>query len=226
MCLSLTEAFLDHCVTLGSATQPYRPQTCPNIIFKFVLTTFCCCCSVAQSCPTLSNPMDFMQHTRPSCPSLSPRVCSDLCPLSQWWFLTLSSSAVPFFFCLQSFLALGPFPMCWLFTSASQKYWSFSISPSSEYSGLISFRIDWFDLLVVQGTLRSLPQHHSLKASILWYSVFFRVQLLHLYMIIGKTIALTIWTFTGKVMSLLFNMLSRFVTAFLPSPSFQGPSIF
>ena len=116
--------------------------------------------------------------------------------------------------------------MCWLFTSASQKYWSFSISPSSEYSGLISFRIDWFDLLVVQGTLKSLPQHHSLKASILWYSVFFRVQLLHLYMINGKTIALTIWTFTGKVMSLLFNMLSRFVTAFLPSPSFQGPSVF
>ena len=92
----------------------------------------------------------------------------------------------------------------------------FRISPPSEYSGLISFRMDWLALLAVQGTLKSLPQHHSLKASILWYSVFFRVQLLHLYMINGKTIALTIWTFTGKVMSLLFNMLSRFVTAFLP----------
>ena len=203
------EAFLDHCVRLGSATHPYRPHTCPNIIFRFVLTAFCCCCSVAQSCPTLSDPW-------PSCPSPSPRVCSNLCPLSQWWFLTISSSATPFIFCLQSFLASGPFPMCWLFTSASQKYWSFSISPSSEFSGLISFRIDWFDLTVVQGTLKSLPQHHSLKASILWHSAFFRVQLLHLYTIIGKTIALTIWTFTGKVMSLLFNMLSRFVTAFLP----------
>ena len=80
--------------------------------------------------------------------------------------------AAPFFFCLQSFLASGPFPMCWLFTSGGQKYWSFSISPSSEYSGLISFSIDRFDLLVVQETLKSLPQHHSLKAAVLCYSVF------------------------------------------------------
>ena len=98
------------------------------------------------------------------------------------------------------------------------KYWSFSfsISPSSEYSGLISFRIDWFDLLAVQGTLRSLLQHHSSKASILWHLAFFMVQLLHPFMTTGKTIALTIWTFVGKVMSLLFNILSRFVIAFLP----------
>ena len=98
------------------------------------------------------------------------------------------------------------------------KYWSFSFStcPSSEYSGLISFKIDWFDFLAVPGILRSLLQHHSSKASILWCSAFFMVQLSHPYMTTGKTIALTIQTFVGKVMSLLFNMLSRFVRAFLP----------
>ena len=99
------------------------------------------------------------------------------------------------------------------------KYWSFSfsISPPSEYSGLISFRMDWFDRLAVQGTLKSLLQHHSSKASILQYSAFFIVQLSHQYMTTGKTIALTRWTFVGEVMSLLFNILSRFVIAFLPS---------
>ena len=98
------------------------------------------------------------------------------------------------------------------------KYWTFSFntSPSNEYSGLISFRIDWCDLLAVEGTLESLLQHHSWKASILWHSAFFMVQLSHPQMITGKTIALTIWMFTGKVMSLLFNMLSRLVIAFLP----------
>ena len=98
------------------------------------------------------------------------------------------------------------------------KYWSFSfnISPSNEYSGLISFKIDWFDLLAVQGTLKSLLQHHSSKASILQCSAFFVVQLSHPYMTTGKTIALTRQTFVGKVMSLLFNMLSRLVIAFLP----------
>ena len=93
---------------------------------------------------------------------------------------------------------------------------SFSISPSSEYSGLISFRMDWFDLFVVQGTLKSLLQHHSSKASILWCTAFFMAQLSHQYMTTEKTIALTIWTFVGKVMSLLFNMLYRFIIAFLP----------
>ena len=98
------------------------------------------------------------------------------------------------------------------------KYWSFSfsISPSNEYSGLISFRMDWFDFLAVQGTLKSLLQHHSSKASILQCSAFFIVQLSHPYMTTGKTIALTRLTFVGKVMSLLFNMLSRLVIAFLP----------
>ena len=98
------------------------------------------------------------------------------------------------------------------------KYWSFSfnISPSNEYSGLISFRMDWLDLLAVQGTLKSLFQHHSSKASVLWHSAFVMVQPSHPYMTTGKTIALTRWTFVFKVMSLLLNMLSRFVIAFLP----------
>ena len=93
---------------------------------------------------------------------------------------------------------------------------SFSISPSSEYSGLISFRIEWFNFLAVQGTLKSLLQHHSSKASVLWCSTFFMVQLSHPYMTTEKTIALTRWTYVGKVMSLLYSMLSRLVIAFLP----------
>ena len=98
------------------------------------------------------------------------------------------------------------------------KYWSFSfsISPSNEHPGLISFRMDWLDFLAVQGTLKSLLQHHSSKASILRRSAFFRVQLSHPYMTTGKTIALTTWTFVGKVMSLLLNILSRLVITFLP----------
>ena len=98
------------------------------------------------------------------------------------------------------------------------KYWSFSfnISPTNEHSRLISFRMDWLDLLAVQGTLKSLLQHHSSKGSIFWCSAFFIVQLSHPYMTTGKTIAMTRWTFVGKVMSLLFHMLSRLVITFLP----------
>ena len=107
------------------------------------------------------------------------------------------------------------------------KYWSFSfsISPSSEYSGLISFRMDWLDLLAVQGTLKSLLQHHSSNASILLCSVFFMVQLSHPYMTAGKIIALTRRTFVGKVISLLFNMLSRFVITFLPESNSKRLSV-
>ena len=131
-------------------------------------------------------------------------------------FLTISSSAAPSFFCLQSFSASGSFPMSRLFTSSDQSTsFSFSISPSNEYSGLTSFRIDWFDLLAVQETLKSLLQHHNLKASILQHSAFFMVQLSHSYMTTWKIIALTMWTFGSKVMSLFFNTLSRFDTAFL-----------
>ena len=114
-------------------------------------------------------------------------------------------------------------PSIWVFSNESTlrirwpKYWSFSfsINPSNEHPGLISFRMDWLDLLAVQGTLKSLPQHHSSKASILQCSAFFIVQLSHPYMTTGKTISLTRWTFVGKVMSLLFNMLSRLVITFL-----------
>ena len=108
--------------------------------------------------------------------------------------------------------------MSQLFTSGGQSIgvFSFNISPSNKYSGLISFRTDWLHLLAVQGTLKSLFQHHSSKASIPWHSAFFIVQLSHPYMTTGKTIALTRWTFVGKVMSLLLNMLSRLVITFLP----------
>ena len=115
------------------------------------------------------------------------------------------------------------FPIIRVFSNESalcirwSKYWSFTFSPSTEYSGLISFRIDWFDLLeTLQGTLKSLFQHHSLKASVLQHSVFFMVQLSHSYMTTGKTIAFTIWTYVDKVMSLILNMLFRFIIAFLP----------
>ena len=119
-------------------------------------------------------------------------------------------------------LLLSIFPRIRIFSNESTlrmrwpKYWSFSISPSNEYSGLISFRIDWLDLLAVQGTLKSLLQHHSSKALILLHSVFFTVQLSHPYMTTGKTIALTRWTFVNKVMSLHFNTLSTLVTVSLP----------
>ena len=126
--------------------------------------------------------------------------------------------------CCPLFLLPSIFPSIRVFPNESvlrirwPKYWSFSfsITPSNEYSGLISFRIEWFDLLAVQGTLKSLLQHHSSKASILWRSAFFIVQLSYPYMTTGKTIALTRWTFVGIVMSLLFNMLYRLVIAFFP----------
>ena len=126
---------------------------------------------------------------------------------------TISFSDISFSSCLQSFPASESFLMSQFFT-----HWSFSfcISPPNEYSGLISFRLDWLDLLAVQGTLKSLLQHHSSKASILWYSAFFMVQLSHPHMTIRNTKALTRWKFVSKVMSLLLNMLSRLVIAFFP----------
>ena len=156
------------------------------------------------------------QHARPPCPSPTPGVHPNLCPLSRCCHPTISSSVVPFSSCLRSFPASGSSQMNQLFTSGGQYgSFSFSISPTNEYSGLISFRMDWFDLLAVQGTLKSL-QHHSSKASILRCSAFFIVQLSHPYMTTGKTIVLTRRTFVGKVMSLLFSMLSRLVITFLP----------
>ena len=141
-----------------------------------------------------------LQHARIPCPSLSPRVFSNSCPLSRWCHPTISSSVIPFFSHLQSFPASGSFPMSQLFTSGGQSIGaSFSISPSNEYSGLICFRIYWFDLLAVQGTLKSLPQHHSSKASILQCSAFLMVQLSHPCMTTGKTIALTRRTFVDNM---------------------------
>ena len=135
-----------------------------------------------------------LQHIRLPCPSLTLGACANSCYLSCWCHPTNKS------------VLLIRWP----------KYCSFSISPSNEYSGLISLRMDWLDLLAVQGTLKSLIQHHHSKALILQCSVFFMVQHLHPYMITGKTIALTRRSFISKVMSLLFNMLSRLVITFLP----------
>ena len=157
-----------------------------------------------------------LQHARPHSPSPTPGVYPNPCPSSQWCHPTISSSVIPFSSCPQSFPASGSkesaLHIRW------PKYWSFSfsISPSNEHPGLISFRMDWLDLLAAQGTLKSLLQHHSSKASILLCSAFFIVQLSHPYMTTGKTVALTRWTFVDKVMSLLFNMLSRLVITFLP----------
>ena len=150
-------------------------------------------------------------------PTLFPRVCSNSCPLSPWCHPTISSSVTLCSSRPQPFQAPGSFPMSWFFPSGGQcMSFSLTISHFNEYSGLISYRTDRFDLHAVQGTLKSLLQHHSSKATILWCTIFFLVQLSHPYMTTGKPITLTIWTFVGKVTSLLFNMLSTFVTAFIP----------
>ena len=157
------------------------------------------------------------QHARYPCPSPSPRVHSDSCLSSPWCHPAISCSAVPFSSCPESLPASdssneSTLHMRW------PKYWSFSFSiiPSKEIPGLISFRMDWLDLLAVQGALKSLLQHHSSKASILQCWAFFTVQLSHPYMTIGKTKALTRRTSVGKVTSLLLNILSRLVITFLP----------
>ena len=133
-----------------------------------------------------------LQHARVPCVSPTPRAGLNSCPSSRWCYKNISS-VVPFSSCLQSFLALRSFPISEFFASGGQStgaLFSFSISPSKEYSGLISFRIDWFDLLAVQGTLKSLLQHHSSKAPIFWCSACFMAQLSHPYMTRGKTTAL------------------------------------
>ena len=175
--------------------------------------------SVQFTCSVVSNSLQpyGLQHAQPPCPSPTPGVypnstIKSVVPsnyLNLCHPLLLQPSVLPSIRILSNESALH---IRW------PKYWSFSfnISPSNEHSGLISFRMDWLELLAVQGTLKSLLQHHSSKASILWHSAFFIVQLAHPYMTTGKTIALTRRTFVGKVMSLLFNMLSRLVITFLP----------
>jgi len=161
----------------------------------------------------MSDPLwpHWLQHTRLPCPSPTPGAYSNSRPSSHWCHPTISSSVIPFSSCPQSFQAWGFFSNESTLHMRWPKYWSFSfsISPSNEYSGLISFRVDWMNLLAVQGTLKSLLQHHSSKASNLRCSAFFSVQLSHPHMTTGKTIALTRQTFVGKIMSLL-------VIAFLP----------
>ena len=146
---------------------------------KHLLSRCYCCCSVGELCLTLCDPMDC---SAPGFPVLCylPEFAQIFFPLTWWCHLTISSSAL-FSICLQSFPASGSFPMSWLFASGGQRYWSFSfiISPSNEYSGLISVRKDLFDLLAAQGTLKSLLQHCSSKASTLQCSAFFTVQLSH-----------------------------------------------
>ena len=174
--------------------------------------------SVTQSCPTLCNPMN---HSTPGLPvhHQLPRVHSNSCPLSRWRHPAISSSVVPFSSCPQFLPASGSFPMSHLFAWGGQSTGvspSASVLPMNTQDWSISFRMDWLDLLAVQGTLKNLLQHHSSKASILQHSAFFTVQISHPNMTTGKTIALTRWTFVDKVISLLFNILSGLVITFLP----------
>ena len=176
---------------------------------------FCtfCCYSVPQSMSNSFWPYG-LQQARPLCPSPSPKVCPSSCPLHQWCHPATSSSDALFSFCPWSFPASGTYPVNQLFESYDQNTrvsGPASVLPESIHSWL-NPETDWFELLAVPGTL----QHHSLKASILWHSAFFMVQLSQPYMTTGKTIALTIQIFVSRVMSLLFNTLSRFVIAFLP----------
>ena len=157
-----------------------------------------------------------LQHARLPSPSLSHEICSNSYALNRWCHPTISSSVIPFS-SLQFCPASGSFLMSQFFSSGGQ-YWnfSFSISPFNDYSGLIFFRMDCFDLLAVQGTFKSLLHNHNLKASVHQCLAFFMVQLPHPYMTTGKTTALTIQFFVSKVMPLLFNKLSRLVITFLP----------
>ena len=174
-----------------------------NIFFLTMLMfPCCCCCSVTQ-------------HPRPSCPLPSHRIFLTSCPLYQ--YPLISCFFLPLIFpSIRDFSNKSAVCIMW------PKFWSFSFSikTSNEYSGLISFKIDWFDLLAVEKALRSLLQHHSFKAYILWRSAFFTVQLSQLNVTTGKTIALTVRTYVHRMMFLLFNTLSRFVIAFLQEAIF------
>ena len=165
-----------------------------------------------------SLPPNGLQQASPPYPSSTPRACSNSYTSHWWCHLTISSSVIHFppIFILSRIRVFSNESVLGIRWT---KYWtfSFSISPSNEHSGLISFRMDSLDLLVVQGTLKSLLQHHCSKGSILWCSASFKVHLSHPYMTTGKTIALTRWTFVGKVTCLLFNMLPRLVMTFLPT---------
>ena len=191
-----------------------------SLNYLILCISSCCCCLVAQSCPTLCEPMD--RSTPGSSVLTVPQSLLRL--ISTELMMPFNSLLV----CHPLLLLPSIFPSIRVFSNELvlrirwPKYWSFSfnISPSNEHSGLTSFRIDWFDLLEVQETLKSLLQHHSSKASVLWHLAFFMVQLSHPYISTGKTIAWTRWTSVGKVMSQLFNMLSRLIIGFLPRSIF------
>ena len=199
-----------------------EPQNFANIRYGILLSCFCHLpvqfSSVTQSCPTLCDPMNCSTPVLP--------VHHQLPEFTQTCKLSIESVMPSNHLILCHPLLLPPsiIPSIRVFSNESAlcirwpKYWSFSfsISPSNEFSGLISFRIDWLDILAVQGTLKRLLQHPSSKASVLQCSAFFKVQLSHPYMTTEKTIALTRWTFVGKVMSLLLYMLLRLVITFLP----------
>ena len=179
---------------------------CYICLYKYTIYlckyTLCLLSSIQFSCSVVSDSLwpQESQHARTPCPSPAPRVGSDSCPSSPWCHPAISSSVHHFSSCPQS-LPASVFSNESTLLMRWPKYWSFSFSiiPSKEIPGLISFRMDWLDLLVVQGTLKSLLQHHSSKESILWHSAFFTVQLSHPYMTTGKNIALTRWTLVSKV---------------------------
>ena len=207
-----------------------------SLCISFIIPSYCCldlsaslfannfwfcCCSIAKSCLTFCNPM---MATTACQASLSFTISQSLLKLMSIESVKPSNHLI---LCRPLLLLPSIFPSIRVFSNESArhirwpKYWSFSfnISPTNEHPGLISFTMDWFYLLAVQGTLKSLLQHHSSKASIIWCSAFFIVQLSHPYVTTGKTISLTRQTFVGKVMSWLFNMLSRLVIAFLQEAS-------
>ena len=199
--------------------------TALSFSYSLLITLLLNYCSVQFSCSVVSNSLQphRLQQTWLPCPSLCPGVCSNTCPLSCWCHPTISFPVGPFSSSPQCFQHHGLFK--WVRSSHQvAKVLEFQLQHQSFqwHPGQISFRMDWLDLFVVQGILKSLLQHHSSKASILLCSAFFTVQLSHLHMNIGKTIALTRWTFVDKVMSLLFNMLSRLVITFLPRSSVQS----
>ena len=200
--------------------------------FSFLRTFSVQFSSVAQSCLTLC---DLMNCSTPGFPvhhlTAAHQVSLSITNTQSLLKLMSIESVMPsnhLILCCLLLLLPSTFPSIRVFSNESvlhirwPKYWSFgfSITPSSEYSGLISFRMDWLDLLAIQGTLRSLPQHHSSKASVLQHSVFFILQISYPYVTTGKTTAKTRRTFVGKVMSLLFNMLSRLLLAFLKEQAF------
>ena len=194
-----------------------RVKTCVEVV-ECLLILICCYCSVTKSCPFSAT--SWMAARQASLSSTIPGSLLKSCPLSQWCYLTISSSAAPYSFAF-SLSQHQSFPMSWVFITGSQ-----SIGTSASASVLMNIQ-GWFpfgltSLISLPGTLKSLLQHHSSKALILWHSAFFMVQLTSIHNYWKNYIALTIWTFVGKVMSLLFKMLSRFVITFLPrSKHFQ-----